>query len=100
MFEKHDDILEKFILKHPGDAPDMSKYFVEKITINKISIDNINFMVYFKSKKSEREFHYIDNKPMSMDFVVLKIYDMDVNEYYGSLRRKKMLNIENRISNI
>jgi len=85
------DVLRIFVLKETlTDDFDGNKYYISKFYADEITNDIIHMTVNFKSRESAREFTEINGQPVSMDFVIVKTFDIAFNEYNKFVRSKKI----------
>jgi len=88
-------ILQIFVLKETlyDDEIDFNKYYLENFYASDINSDIIFMVVNLKSRASAREFTEINGQTISMDFTVVRTFEINIKEYNKYLRRKKISNI-------
>jgi len=92
--ELDNDILRIFVLKETlSDDFDGNKYYIRDFYASEITDNVIYMVVNFKSRESAREVTEINGHPVSMDFVIVKTFEIDYMEYNKYIRKKKMTKI-------
>jgi len=93
------NIIKKFVLKEilSDNTVDMDKYVLSSFDVDDIMDDIIHVLVNFKSKKSELVETIINDQPVSMDFVIVKTFEIKMSEYNKYLRSKKLTKITDGI---
>ena len=74
------------------------KYYVQSINIDDIKDDTINITISYKTiEPSIQEDFQINGQKVSMDFVMIKQFDIPIDDYVHFLRGKKLSKITNGI---
>jgi len=97
--ELDNDTLKIFVLKETlyDDEIDFNRYYLDDFYASDINSDKISMVVNLKSRESAREFIEINGQPISMDFTVVRTFDIQIKDYNKYLRKKKISHIKDGI---
>ena len=87
--------LKEYLLKYKDKFfdNDMSKYYLKNFIVIEIDNKNIQINVEYKSIINKQQQIIINDLPVSMDYLILRVLYIDKHHYINFIRNQKIKNM-------